>query len=119
MRELNRVFRLIIVAAVCVAMQGCAAHRTVKLSPAAAEKRMSVGENVVVALKNGKRYRAVIVEMTDTQLITRNSRYAWADISYVSHLEYDAPRSFFATVGGIYLVNAIGALLFILILENE
>lgn len=107
-----------VIALVIIALQGCVAYRTARISPRAAQSHLEVGEQVIVVLKSGKKYRAVIKAITNTELVTRNGRYAWTEVSYLAHEEYDAARSTLKTVGAGLAVGIVSMLLFALIIED-
>lgn len=86
-----------------VAMQACAVQRLASLPPSAAAERLGPGDPIVVELKNGKRYRAVVASVTDTALVTRVRSYAWEDIAHVEVQEVNAV----STVAGYSLLAAI------------
>ena len=67
-----------------MAMQACAVHKLTHLPPPAAEARLEPGDRIVVELKDGKRYKAVVEAVTDKELVTKVRSYAWTDVSHVT-----------------------------------
>jgi len=102
----------LIVVLVALAAQACAVHRIATLSPNEAARDLEVGEGVIVGLKDGKKEKGFVKEITNGDLATDHGRYAWKDISYVSHWADDPVRSAAATIGTYWLVGLISILLF-------
>jgi hypothetical protein len=107
----KRAYRLAVVAALTVAMQACAVHHVSRFAPATAENRLVAGDEVIVALKTGKKYKAVVVSMDDTELVTEGGRYPWKDVDHITIKKVDWVGTTFEYValhlvvaGAVYLI---------------
>lgn len=105
--------RVVAVALLYLALQACAVQRSVALSPATAERHLSIGDEVVVVLKTGKIYRAIVVEVTDAALVSEHRRYTWDEIKYITHKEEEPVLSILATIGAALAAGVLAfALMF-------
>lgn len=86
-----------------VAMQACAVQKLSSLPPSVAETRLQAGNQIVIELKNGQRYKAVVASVDHTALATKARSYAWADIDHITVTEVNVV----STVAGYAVVAAL------------
>lgn len=97
-----------------VAMQACAVHKLSNLSPSAAEARLEPGDRVIVKLKDGKRYKAVVAAVDEKALVTKVRRYPWEEIAHVTIEEVNVA----STVGSyVFLAALIAGIAYIAVAE--
>lgn len=101
----ERIRFIVAVPLFAVTIQACTAHHATRIYPAAAESRLETGDEVIVALKTGKRYKVVVVSLDDRQLVTKAGRYALEDIDHFTLKEVDTVGTTF----GFVLLHAVVA----------
>lgn len=95
--------RSVVVLLAVLAMQGCAVQRLSSVPPSVAQTRLQAGDPIVIELKNGQRYKAVVASVDQTTLVTRARSYAWADIAHVTVTEVNVV----STVAGYAILAAV------------
>ena len=108
----KQTYRLAVVTLLAITTQACTVRHVHKITPAAAEQRLEVGDEIIVSLKTGKRYKAVVVSMDDTQLVTKTGRYVWKDIDHITFKEVDVVGTAFGYIL-LHVVVAGAAYLFL------
>lgn len=98
-------FRLFVAALTCLSLVACGSP--VRYRATDAQATLQPGDEVVIVLKSGPRYRGKIAQITDTKLITERSKYAWAEIQYVTREELDAGKTAATSVGVTVLLVAV------------
>ena len=81
--------RLLVIGTVALALQACAVQNVSRLRPVQAERHLVADDQVIVALKNGKNYRGVVVSTDETRLVTENAAYLWKDIDHITVKKVD------------------------------
>ena len=118
MTNARSAWRTGVILLLAVAMQACAVDRTVRMTPPAAERKLEAGDEVVITLHDGRRFKAVVAQVTSTELVTRKNRYAWADVRHVSREELDVGGTIGANVVLYVVVSLVAALVFVEALED-
>ena len=97
-----------------VATQACAVHKLSNLPPSVAESRLEPGDRVIIELKDGKRYKAVVAAVDEKALATKVRSYSWEEIAYVTIEEVDVV----STVGSYtFLAALIAGIAYIAVAE--
>ena len=99
------IFRLFVAILACLSLVACGSP--VRYRATDAQATLKPGDEVVIVLKSGPRYRGKVAQITDTQLITQRSKYAWADIQHVTREELDAGKTAATSVGVSVLLLAV------------
>ena len=97
-------FRVLVVVLACWSLLACTGP--VRYRSDDAQSRLQPGDEVVISLKSGKKYRAEVVQVTDAMLVTKRASYAWSDIRSVTREEVDAGKTAGRAVGVTLLLLA-------------
>lgn len=115
-----KTIRHLTVAVLLLAQAACAVQQTVSLAPQDAAQQVregqafSLGDRVVIALRDGHRYSGTFVEFTPTELVTQRARYKLVDVSSISYEKTDKTAMALNTVGAVtaaLVVLGVGAMI--------
>ena len=102
-------FRNVVAGVLCASLTACAVHRSKPVALEDAPAQLSAGDRITVRLKTGRTFKAIVKEVTASELVTKRNRYAWSKIRSVSLEEADAGATLLGGLGALGLAAVMFA----------